>query len=388
MLVLLTILFVFFAILPMLNTIWGVANGKPTLTDGKKNINFGIVITAYGEIDFAKKLIESILKQSFQNYTIYLVIDNYEGNLNDFNYPNLVICKPEKNLNSKVKSINYAISKFSADHNYIVICDSDNLLHPDFFFEINKYHQAGFKAVQGVRKAKNLNTKYACLDSIGEIYYNFVDRKSLFYLGSSSTLSGSGMSFELSLYKKIMSCKTEKIIGGFDKVLQGRLVCAGEKIAFAEKAIVFDEKIQTRRQLTKQRTRWLHSYFKYLKYGLFSIILGINNFSINQFWFGLNHFRPPFFILFSGLFTTTIISLISNSILFYVCISAFLIFGINILIVMLLSEASFKQLKSLTLIPLFIFNQFISLTGMKKAGKKFLITKNNLVKDINEITNV
>jgi hypothetical protein len=47
----------------------------------------------------------------------------------------------------------------------------------------------GFAAVQGERKAKNLDTTYACLDAARDIYYHFYDGKLLFHIGSSATLA-------------------------------------------------------------------------------------------------------------------------------------------------------------------------------------------------------
>jgi cellulose synthase/poly-beta-1,6-N-acetylglucosamine synthase-like glycosyltransferase len=83
---------------------------------------------------------------------------------------------------------------------------------------------------------------------------------------------------------------------GFDKVLQYWLLKQKLKIAFADKAIVYDEKTSQSDQLVKQRSRWINTWFKYSKYGFNLTYDGIKNFSINQILFGLVLLRPPLFI--------------------------------------------------------------------------------------------
>jgi hypothetical protein len=62
------------------------------------------------------------------------------------------------------------------------------LVEPEYLHELDRYFNAGFSAVQGIREAKNLNTTYACLDAARDIYYHFYDGKILFGIGSSATL--------------------------------------------------------------------------------------------------------------------------------------------------------------------------------------------------------
>ena len=59
--------------------------------------------------------------------------------------------------------------KATADTPYdmIVIMDADNTTDPDFLSEINRAFQAGEKAIQAHRTAKNMNTDVAVLDATG-----------------------------------------------------------------------------------------------------------------------------------------------------------------------------------------------------------------------------
>ena len=77
-------------------------------------------------------------------------------------------------------------------------------LTPNFLAETNRYANAGYLAIQGQRTAKNLDTVYACADSIGEFYKNYVERLAPSLLGSSSVISGSGMAIERELYQSYL----------------------------------------------------------------------------------------------------------------------------------------------------------------------------------------
>ncbi|MFX8320141.1 hypothetical protein ABTL33_19090, partial [Acinetobacter baumannii] len=69
-----------------------------------------------------------------------------------------------------------------------------------------------------------------------------------------------------------------------------------QRIAFTDKAIVYDEKTTHTDQLVKQRARWINTWFKYFSYGFTLIAQGIKNLNWNQFLFGIVLLRPPLFI--------------------------------------------------------------------------------------------
>ena len=171
-----------------------------------------------------------------------------------------------------------------------------------YVLALNEYFDLGYKAVQGVRDAKNLDTLYAALDGARDVYYHFYDGKVLFNVGSSATLSGSGMAFTTSLYKECLG-HLDITGAGFDKVLQKEIVIRGNRIAFAENAVVYDEKTSKSDQLVNQRARWINAWFRYFKFGSTLTAKGVLRLNWNQFLFGLILLRPPLFIfLLLGLF--------------------------------------------------------------------------------------
>ena len=159
---------------------------SPTLP-GVEN-DYAIIVTAYEQTDSINAVVESILTLKYTNYVVYIVADKCDVSNLKFADDRVVVLRPEETLSSNTRSHFYAINRFVRPHTYLTIIDSDNLVHPDYLTELDKYFNAGFKAVQGIREAKNLDTTYAALDGARDIYYHFYDGKVLFGVGSSATL--------------------------------------------------------------------------------------------------------------------------------------------------------------------------------------------------------
>ena len=255
----------------------------------------------------------------------------------------------------------------------MTIIDSDNLVHPEYLNELDHYFDIGFLAVQGVRKAKNLDTTYSRLDGARDIYYHFYDGEMLFKAGSSATLAGSGMAFSTALYRECL--EDHDVSGaGFDKVLQSAIVGLNRRIAFADKAIVYDEKTSRADQLVNQRARWINTWFKYFTYGFVLVGKGIKRDSWNQFLFGMVLLRPPLFIfLLLSLFCLTI-NLFVSPVLAALWIIGFLLFILGFYLALLKSDTDSRIYKSLIGIPRFIFFQVISLLKAKGANKRSVAT--------------
>jgi cellulose synthase/poly-beta-1,6-N-acetylglucosamine synthase-like glycosyltransferase len=347
----------------------------------KKNSNvkdfkgdYAIIVTAYEQTDFLPFVVESILKLNFKNYLIYIVADKCDISNLHFEDKRVILLRPESTLASNTRSHFYAIQRFKRDHNCLTIIDSDNLVHPDYLSEIEVFFERGYEAVQGVREAKNLNTNLASLDAARDMYYHFYDGKILFGAGSSATLAGSGMAFTTKLYKDCL--EQQDVTGaGFDKVLQYEIVKRDLKIAFAERAIVYDEKTAAPDQLVKQRARWINTWFKYSRYGSAILTKGISNFSLNQLLFGIILLRPPLFIfLVLTCFCMCINIWVSSAALVLWSFGLFC-FLLSFAIAIFRPGTDQRIYRSLINIPVFIFYQLISLFKSRTANKKSVATK-------------
>jgi cellulose synthase/poly-beta-1,6-N-acetylglucosamine synthase-like glycosyltransferase len=351
----------------------------------KTEADYGIIVTAYKDISNIPNVVQSLLKLDYTNYVIYVIADNCPRLEKDFNDDRVVILYPDPVLENQIKSHFYAIENFKRPHDRLTIIDSDNLVEPDYLTALNSSFDAGYEAVQGIRTAKNFDTAYACLDAANEIYYLFYDRKILFAIGSSSMLSGSGMAFTVRLYKECLGHLLEIAGAGFDKLLQKEILSRGNRIAFANEAIVYDEKTSSADQLVKQRARWNNTWFRYFKFGLGLLLKGISRFNLNQTLAGFTLVRPPLFIL---LIVCAMILLANVFISFtavLVWAGLLLLFSIGFFIALTSSKTDKRIYQALVHIPKFIFLQVLSLLKVRRANQHSVATIHHYNKEIEEI---
>lgn len=372
--------------LPFVLLILNLFRKKEQYQDSKSDeFDYAIIVTAYEQTNLLHGVVNSILKMNYKNYLVYIVADNCDISELHFISEHVILLKPEETLASNTRSHFYAINRFKRNHDYLTIIDSDNLVDPEYLNELNSFFSAGFVAVQGIRKAKNLNTSFACLDEAGDMYYRYIDRKLLFEIGSSASLAGSGMAFSTDFYRRCL--ETLNIEGaGFDKVLQMEILNKAQRIAFAEKAIVYDEKTSKSGQLVNQRARWINTWFKYAGKGVNLMGTGIRNLNLNQFLCGLVFSRPPLFIT----VTLTGICIIINIFVLPRMLFFWLGVLVTFFIVFFISLSYFKASKAvysaLARIPIFIFYQVISLFKSKQANKISTATIHYVEGDISEVS--
>lgn len=336
--------------------------------------DYAIIVTAYEQTNLIPSVVASLLKLNYNNYLIYIVADKCDISNLKFEDDRVIVLRPEQTLSSNTRSHFYAINRFVRPHERLTIIDSDNLVDPNYLLELNKLFNQGFSAVQGVRDAKNLDTLYAALDGARDIYYHFYDGKVLFNVGSSATLAGSGMAFTTQLYKDCLG-HLDITGAGFDKILQKEIVSRGFRIAFADNAIVFDEKTSKSDQLVNQRARWINTWFKYFSFGFGLIGKGILKLDWNRFLFGLILLRPPLFIfLLIGLFCM-LLNLIIHPFLALIWFFSFVLFIVGFILALAINNTDARIYKSLWGIPKFIFYQVLSLLKVRNANKHSIATK-------------
>lgn len=366
--------------------LYSLLRKKPVQNNNIPEEDYAIIVTAYKDTGNLPNVVQSLLKLNYSNYLIYIVADNCEVMEKPFTDPRVITLYPETVFSNQVKSHFYAVSNFKRAHNKLTIIDSDNLVDPNYLHELNKYFAQGFKAVQGVRTAKNLDTIYACIDATNEIYYLFYDRKILFGIGSSSMLTGSGMAFTVDLYKECLGNSTTEG-AGFDKVLQKEILTRGYRIAFAEDAIVYDEKTSKSDQLVKQRARWNNTWFRFFKYGFTLMGKGIMNLNWNQFSYGFLLVRPPLFILLILSFLIMAANVFINVSIAAIWAVAFIVFVFGFFLALAKSKTDKRIYKSLTHIPKFVFFQVLSLFKTRRANQHSVATEHFYNKDIEEVAN-
>ncbi len=336
--------------------------------------DYAVIVTAFEQTDNIPLVVSSLLKMVHPDYVIYVVADKCDVSHLHFNDSRVMILRPEQVLASNTRSHFYAISRFKRPHNRLVIIDSDNLAEPDLLKKLDVWFDRGFEAVQGIRKAKNLDTDYARLDAARDMYYHFFDGEVLFGLGSSAALSGSGMAFTTRLYQECLG-HLDITGAGFDKVLQAEILKRDLRIAFAPDAVIYDEKTSQSDQLVNQRARWINTWFKYFGYGFAVLGKGLRNLSRNQILFGMIQLRPPLFLMLIASLMCMVVSYFYIPQLVWVWSGGFLSFMTAFIISLLHARPDKRIYKSLISIPKFIFFQTISLLNSRRANKRSVATR-------------
>lgn len=354
--------------------------------------DYACIITAYKNAGIAKPLVQSLLAQTHRQYHIYLVADEcpaFDFGIEDIRF---TLLYPDPPLRLKVKSIEYAMARFVRPHEYTVVFDADNLAHPDFLKELNPYVASGYRCIQGQRTAKNLDTNYAALDSLGEHYKNYLERYLPWLLGGSAVISGSGMATETTLYQayidspEITSGKERwKKMLQEDKILQNFLLFQDCRIAYARRAIVYDEKVDSGSAVQTQRSRWLFSYFQNLPNSGGLLLRGLLRGSWNQCYFGFVTLALPMFIQVgvAGLLVAAGYWLAPQWSL-ALC-GALCIFALNVPLILYLDEAPEPVWKALRRVPFFIWRQVLGLLKMSDPNKNFKHTEHKKYVSVEEV---
>ncbi len=374
-------------VLPLFLYLLWLIKRKPEGIKAPENMpesDYAVIVTAYEQTDTLPPVIESILNLNYKNFVVYIVADKCDVTNLKFEDKRVVVLRPPETLASNTRSHFYAIRNFIRQHDRLIIIDSDNLIESNCLTELDKYFAAGFVAVQGLRKAKNLDSTYACLDASRDIYYHFYDGEVLFNIGSSATLAGSGMAFKTTLYRDCLE-QLDITGAGFDKVLQKEIVTRGNRIAFNENAVVYDEKTSRSDQLVKQRARWINTWFRYFSFGFTLIGRGLAGFNFNQFIFGFILLRPPLFIFLVLSLMFMGINLFISPLMVLIWAAGFLCFVLGFIIALVHAKPDKRIVRSLVSIPKFVFYQVLALLQIKKANKISVATTHYSNKSINEV---
>jgi cellulose synthase/poly-beta-1,6-N-acetylglucosamine synthase-like glycosyltransferase len=342
----------------------------PILVD--KEFDFAAIITAHRDLRFIPPMVDSFCKQYYSNFIVYIVADDCDITGLHFEDPRIRILKPENALNAKIKSIKFAVDHFARPHDVLVVFDSDNLVHPAYFENLNKYFRRGFRAVQTHMLSKNTDTIYAKLDSIGHIYNTFTEREAKMELGLSSSILGLGIAIDTDLYRQVIY---KDSLGGFDKKLQADIILAVPQLGFAEDAVVYDEKVDDGQTLEKQRTRWIYTYFKYFPVNWKLFIAGWKRLDFNIIFFGFNVLRPPLFITIGSALIFLITDLYIDPWLSFIWLAIIFCFVATFLTIIKTQSRQKNVFKAVLYIPAIVFRQISALFKMKKASKEFLKTE-------------
>lgn len=236
----------------------------------KKKNHFTILLPARNEENVISNLIDSLKKQDYDNYDIYVVLNNSTDNTLDVVKKlgvNIIECKNKITCKGDALKEALEVLKNQKTDAYAIF-DSDNVVSSNFLSEMNKTLNNGYSLAQGFRDIKNtqnwLSNSYGIYFYIENMFYNEARNN----IGKTAALSGTGFVVKKEVIEKIgydVKTLTE------DVEFTTFCILNDIKIGYAKKAIFFDEHPSELKISYKQRKRWskgalqcLNLYFKEL----------------------------------------------------------------------------------------------------------------------------
>ena len=230
---------------------------KKVIKEGKYN-NFAIIIAARNEENVIANLVKSLKKQKYpkEQYNIYVIANNCTDNTSEVAKKagaTVIECTDKVKSKGDVLKFTFNHFKDNKDIDAYVIFDADNLVHPEFLSKMNETINEGYTVAQGFRETKNVEDNWLSC-SYAMLYYlqNYFLNKSRYNLGKSSFLNGTGFMVKKSVIDK----------HGFNpktvtEDIEFTAMCAinGEKIAFVEEAITYDEQVNNLKGILKKMKR-------------------------------------------------------------------------------------------------------------------------------------
>lgn len=248
---------------------------KETTPDGKQN-RFAFVTSARNEKNVIGELIDSIRAQNYPQELIdvYIIADNCTDNTAEIARAHGA--KVYERFNKQLIGKGYALDEFfkhimasgeSKNYDGFFVFDADNVLDENFIKEMNKVFNKGYNIVTSYRNSRNYGSNWI---SAGYALWFLRESKYLsnarMLLNTSCAVSGTGFLVRESIIEKNNGWKhhllTEDIEFSIDSVING------EKIGYADGAVIYDEQPITFAQSWNQRLRWSKGFYQVLgKYG-------------------------------------------------------------------------------------------------------------------------
>jgi len=249
---------------------------KKTKNEEIRIHNYAVLIAARNESQVIAQLITSIQGQSYpqEKLTIFVIADNCTDNTADIarNAGAVVFERFNKNQVGKGYALDFLFGKIfesysQSEFDGFFIFDADNLLDVDYIAEMNKTFCNGHKIITSYRNSKNyadnwLSAGYSLWFLRESKYMN----NARMILGTGCAISGTG--FLVSADIIIENNYWPFHLLTEDIEFSNHNAIAGNRIAYCDTAVFYDEQPTTFRESWNQRMRWAKGFYQVFgKYG-------------------------------------------------------------------------------------------------------------------------
>ena len=369
------VLYVLFAINILYLLVYSLASlrRKPAkMAPAKEHKRIALLIAAYREDAVIMDTVQACLVQDYPSdrYDVVVISDHMQPSTNEkLRALPIKLLQVDFEKSTNTKSLKAALEYLGKDsYDIALIIDADNIINSSYLVELNSaFAYPKVQVVQTHRIAKNLNTNMAYLDAISEEINN-----SIFRLGHVNL----GMAFEYSLFYKAMMSNTS--VGGFDRVLEMKLLYHRIFFHYLPDTYVLDEKIQKTKNFYQQRRRWLSA--QYYSFGEF----------VNHLFPAIRDRKWDFCDKLFQQASFSRVLLLGFTFIFSVCFSIWfpalaykwwVIFGVLLLALAVAIPRRFwkwRLVKAICFVPYSFLLMFINLFRLKEANKKFIHTAHGI----------
>jgi len=368
------------------------------------NNRFAVIVAAYNEEKVIGNIVNNLKSLNYpkDKYDIFVVADNCDDNTAKIAQQNgaTVYERFDKTKKGKGYALEWMFEKIlKSDNKYDAVCifDADNLVSKNFLTEMDKHICKGHKVIQGYLDSKNpLDSLISASYSISYWLSNRLFQLARYYLGLSCEIGGTGFVIATDVLKEIgwgATCLTE------DLEFTIKLILRGQKVYWADKAVVYDEKPVTLSQSWRQRKRWMQGQAdcacRYIKSLLYKFIKDKDIVALDC---ALYVIQPMLFVLGGILLFLNLLKLISlhnfNNLFDLKILESVILFltSTYISIIFLFAEKknSFKIILYFFLIPLYNLTWIpIIIQGyIDKNKRDWVHTIHTKALDISDIENI
>lgn len=378
------ILYVLFAINILYLLVYSLASlrRRPAkMAPAEEHKRIALLIAAYREDAVIMDTVQACLVQDYPSdrYDVVVISDHMRPSTNEkLRALPIKLLQVDFEKSTNTKSLKAALEYLGKDsYDIALIIDADNIVNSSYLVELNNaFADPEVQVVQTHRVAKNLNTNMAYLDAISEEINNSIFRLGHVNLGMSAALIGSGMAFKYSLFYKAMMSNTS--VGGFDRVLEMKLLYHRVFFHYLPDTYVLDEKIQKTKNFYQQRRRWLSA--QYYSFGEF----------VNHLFPAIRDRKWDFCDKLFQQASFSRVLLLGFTFIFSVCLSIWIpalackwwvIFGVLLLALAVAIPRRFwkwRLVKAICFVPYSFLLMFINLFRLKEANKKFIHTAHGI----------
>lgn len=232
--------------------------------------NYAVLIAARNEEAVISHLIESIKNQTYPSnlVKIFVVADNCTDNTAEKAVSAGAIVWKRFNrqqvgkgyaIDFLLNNIKKAYPKSKFDGYFIF--DADNLLDENYIAEMNKSFSDGNRIITSYRNSKNYGNNWISAGtSLWFLRESQYLNRSRMLLGTSCAVSGTGFLFHRDVIEKSGGWKFFLLTEDIEFTIYN--VLKGEKIAYCESALLYDEQPVKFSQSWIQRMRWAKGYIQ------------------------------------------------------------------------------------------------------------------------------